>query len=792
MLVCDVPAYMLDWDGDKNRQASLCPQTLTTGSRQRVYWKCHVCGGRWQVSVKERRGCPYCSGYKALLGFNDLATVRPDLLSEWDFEKNTAVTPQTVTKGSQKSVFWRCAQGHSWRAQINSRVAGRGCPYCSNRKVWKGFNDLASVRPELVADWDTERNAPLTPENALASSKKAVWWRCHVCGFRWKAALSHRYRGNGCPACAHVRVYPGRNDLLTLYPEIAQEWAAGKNPLSPDQVAPFSRRRVFWVCPRGHEYAAVVSDRVKGTGCPLCAKERRVSFPEKAILFYILQKLPHARANYRSPWLGPYEIDIYLPEYQLGLEYDGVYGHSSSAGTARDQRKNQVCAANGVTLVRIREHGCPPTGPAAVDRFLAPGATVSDAVLLAFQSIADVTGQAFDPDPDGVDPDRDAGAIYSLIEYTEKENCLAVKAPQAAKLWHPTKNGMLLPDKVSVMSSKRVWWQGTCGHEWVSSVAYEASSGLCPYCSGKRILVGFNDLASVRPALALEWDIEKNAPLAPTQITAGSGKKVWWRCARGHSWQASVVSRSRGNGCPICANRIVLAGFNDVASFPSLLADWDTGKNLLPPQAVCIGSEKKAWWVCHLCGYHWQAGVTDRYHGTGCPDCARQARLRHVEKTYVSRSGSLLQNRPDLAAEWVRQRNPTGPDSVACGSRRKVWWVCRTCGFRWNASVTSRTRKNGSGCPQCSKARSVQSRQDTLLQKRAPLTVSHPAVAAQWCPEKNGALSVERVTSGSGKKVWWRCPFCGHEWQEPVYDRCRRGSHCPQCGALPASQDPQP
>lgn len=717
-------------------------------------------------------------------GYNDLATTNPELLSDWDYGKNDPLTPQDVTKGSQKKVWWKCTNGHSWFAQVNSRVAGRGCPYCCNRKVLRGYNDLATTRPDLLPDWDYEKNKELNPEEVIAGSKKVVWWKCHKCGYEWRTGIMQRHRGTGCPSCARVRVHKGKTDLLSLHPDLVKEWNFEKNPDSPADIACFSRKKVSWICPKGHEYMSVVSDRVKGNGCPICSRERRVSFPEKAILYYISKIVSDVEANYRQPWLKSYELDIYLPKYKTGIEYDGIYGHSKKAGISRDIRKNMVCSDNGVTLIRIREYGCPPLNSTSIDYILKPEDTVYDAVRTALESLSDLLGIRFPFASDMIDLERDSGSIYSLIEYSEKENSLEKKAPQVAGMWHPTKNGRLRPEFVSIASSKRVWWLGACGHEWISPVAYEAKSGLCPYCSGKRILQGFNDLATVNPAVSAEWDYEKNAPVTPQTVTAGSGKKVWWKCKKNHSWKASIVSRNRGNGCPICANRIALKGYNDVASAPGLFSDWNFEKNKENPETACIGSDKKVWWKCHECGHIWKASITDRYHGAACPACSKKARSIHVAQTYVSKSGSLLQNRPDLAAEWDFDKNSLLPEQVTCGSTKKVWWICKHCQNQWNASIVSRTRTAGSGCPECGTKKGAFNRQQTLLKKKAPLSVTHPDVAAAWNFEKNSSLTPDTVTSGSGRKVWWKCAYCGYEWESSVCDRCRRDSKCPKCRAI--------
>ena len=130
--ISDCPDWMLDWDKEKNAYNGLSPERITIGSRQRVFWSCHICGGQWDTVVKERRGCPYCSGFRALPGFNDLATISRDLVADWHPTKNRKLTPDQVLAASHRKVWWRCSScGNVWRAEIASRtVQGSGCPQC--------------------------------------------------------------------------------------------------------------------------------------------------------------------------------------------------------------------------------------------------------------------------------------------------------------------------------------------------------------------------------------------------------------------------------------------------------------------------------------------------------------------------------------------------------------------------------------------------------------------------------------------------------------------------------------
>ena len=119
-----------------------------------------------------------------------------------------------------------------------------------------------------------------------------------------------------------------------------------------------------------------------------------------------------------------------------------------------------------------------------------------------------------------------------------------------------------------------------------------------------------------------QWDTERNVAATPRTVSYGSQRKMWWRCEKGHSWQAPVYSRSGGAGCPYCTGRRVGQG-NDLASlYPALAAQWDLRKNApRKPSDVLAGSHSPAWWLCEK-GHSWQASVNSRLSGCGCPVCA--------------------------------------------------------------------------------------------------------------------------------------------------------------------------
>ena len=114
------------------------------------------------------------------------------------------------------------------------------------------------------------------------------------------------------------------------------------------------------------------------------------------------------------------------------------------------------------------------------------------------------------------------------------------------------KNTELCLDEITVGSNKKIWWRCSLGHEWESTIGNRSKGSGCPYCSNYKALVGYNDLATVNSELSSEWDYDKNGALKPTDVTAGSHKKVWWKCQNGHEWQAIIGSRNQGRGCQQC------------------------------------------------------------------------------------------------------------------------------------------------------------------------------------------------------------------------------------------------
>lgn len=102
-----------------------------------------------------------------------LASVHPELIPEWS-EKNLPLTPDKITFGSNKRVWWKGACGHEWETSVKARSKGEKCPICSGARVIEGINDLATLKPLLAQEW-SKKNKLKPTEVSVASHKKIIW-----------------------------------------------------------------------------------------------------------------------------------------------------------------------------------------------------------------------------------------------------------------------------------------------------------------------------------------------------------------------------------------------------------------------------------------------------------------------------------------------------------------------------------------------------------------------------------------------------------------------------------------
>ena len=311
------------------------------------------------------------------------------------------------------------------------------------------------------------------------------------------------------------------------------------------------------------------------------------------------------------------------------------------------------------------------------------------------------------------------------------------------------------PSNFSAGSDFEQNWICTVGHKWRARISDRTSgSGRCPTCIGKKVLKGFNDLATLNPLAASQafgWD--------PTTITVSSNKSLDWKCSKGHIWTTKPSSRrsSRSDDCPVCIGKKVLSGFNDLQTTHPELAKEANGWD---PAIIKAGSKKNLMWICSN-KHEWTARVSSRaLQGAGCRKCGTKSK---VPKTQNSRSRNLLPSIYSLNSQLASEALGWDPKLVSAGNNSKKTWKCSK-GHIWEAVVNSRVK--GRGCPVCAGKKVEKGFND--LAKLIP----------QIAGEANG-WDPSTVTVNSNKILSWICGE-GHIWTAKVASRAS-GKGCPVC-----------
>lgn len=682
-----------EWDYEKNIYT---PDTLSYGSTRSVFWKCQM-GHTWKSSLngrtsKEDNICPYCANRRVWQGFNDLATVNCEIVKEWDYEKNT-ILPTEVMEHSNKSVFWKCSRGHSYKAKISERTKKKatGCPYCANQKVLSGYNDLQTMYPELAKEYCEEKNI-IAKENIYGRSTKKVWWICSR-GHSFEARISDRVRGNGCPYCAGKKVLFGYNDLQTCFPKIAEEWDFSRNSnlhCSPDTITAGSTKEVWWKCKKGHSWKRRIEVRARlKTGCPYCAGQRVIEGEND---------LASTFPDIVNEW-----------DYELNGDWLPT---NTMAGSGR--RVHWICPKGHKYIATpnartSNRQNCPICSREKQTSF------PEQAIFFYLNKYFNVINRHLDgkieldiyiPDIkmaieyDGIYFHRGKAAAERELRknvYCENKNIDLYHVKETGeqlenddKLFYRSvpENGIILDKIISQLieiaankAGRAIRCDVNTNRDrdkiWEQYIALEKE----------------NSLQLLHPDIAAEWDSDMNGSLQPNQVSCGSHKRIHWICSRGHRYESSVNKRINGNGCPYCANKKVLVGFNDLRTCnPKIAKEWDYSKNGdEQPTNYTSGSGRMVYWICPK-GHSYQASIAKRVEGRGCPYC--------VNKKVLKGYNDITTTNPEVLMDWNYEKNIIAPSMLTAGSQKKVFWRCNVCGYEWESTPYLRVYK-GIGCVKC-------------------------------------------------------------------------------------------
>jgi hypothetical protein len=426
-----------------------------------------------------------------------------------------------------------------------------------------------------------------------------------------------------------------------------------------------------------------------------------------------------------------------------------------------------------------------------------------------------------------------SGCPYCSSLYPTLETCLSATNPEVVNLWDLEKNYPLTVFEIKPKSSKKVWWKCELGHSWHASPATLTRGHRCPYCSN-RLISEEKSITATNPKLLKEWDYERNKVFTPSDTSSNSGRKIWWKCEKGHSWQTSPNKRTQGTNCPYCTNQKTSDENNLLIKFPIIASEWDYEKNgNLNPEDVVFGSNKKIHWICNR-KHSWQTSISHRTtRGTNCPFC--NPNLSKLELRVFSELSYFFPNMERQKKIWGKEFDISNEEYKFC---------IEVDGYPWHKDKNLKDEIKNKLCDQNNYLliRIRDSRLEALgknnifykesksenhlntvkkvieilvnhldsddvvnvtLRKYAKakefaneitynkliselpgpgkdksLDVTHPLISKQFHPTKNGKLLPTMISIGSGMKLWWQCEK-GHEWEAYVYARTKGG--CPHC-----------
>ena len=595
------PEIAEEWHPTKN--GLLTPKDVAACTIKKVWWL-GKCGHEYFTSIANRtsskENCPYCSGKQVLAGFNDLATIYPEIAEEWHPTKNKGLLPTGVTKGSKKEVWWLGKCGHEWLASINSRTnisKGSGCPKC-NRELHTSF-------PEQAIFYYIKQYYP----DAINGDKKAIGMELDIYIPSCKIAIEYdgmAYHKNRKTDVRKNELCKSSNILLIRVQEQGVPSYTDcfcikrKNEQSKEDLSSTIRQLFYDIDNKLQVDIDVIRDETKILSLYVLKKKEAslaIVYPEIAEEWHPVKNgllLPTSvtkGSNKTVWWLG-----------KCGHEWVMPIQKRTSRGAGCPICSNNQVLIGFNDLATVYPEIASEWHPTKNNGLLPTDVTKNSNKKVWWLgkcghewsvSINSRTGKGH-------------GCPYCTGQQVLTGfNDLQTKYPEIAAEWHPTKNGNLRPTDFTKGTHKTIWWLGKCGHEWPAPINRRVSQGShCPICTGKQVLIGFNDLQTKYPEIAAEWHPTKNGLLTPKDVTAGSMIKVWWLGKCGHEWSVLINGRTnRKSGCPYC-NKTFGVSVQCIETgkiYTNLTeAKQDTGLTKANILQCCAGRNKTAG------GYHWK------------------------------------------------------------------------------------------------------------------------------------------------------------------------------------------
>lgn len=637
-----------------------------TDGIEKVRWICRKCGGSFYESIKEyvqtlktcgKVACPYCSNSRPLVGYNTLETVFDDIESRWSEHNKRSYQECTIT--SLYTATWICPKcGKEFDRNVAAYIKGIErnekealCPECAyaDRIERKGSPGDKIENIDEVWDGSNEKNYNEYP----ADSFDTVMWKCPDCGGRFSMMIAYYILQLDigrvpCPYCSGKEPLAGFNTIETVLPYAAEVWS-DENEKSYTNYLPDSDEYAKWVCRKCHgtfksPIDLYIRDAESGINrCPYC-----------------LNLEPKAGFNTLEMYIDDID-EVWSPKNMLSYTHYIFNCDMSALFICKKCHGTYSYAVN--RYVSERRKGL-ETCPYCQNKSVLAGYNSLDTVL------------------DNID---DIWSNKNERDYTE----------------------------FTIYSAKKVIWKcPKCGGDFRRKISdyirnFETGVENCPYCSGTKILAGYNSLDTVLDNIGDIWSSKNDRSY--TDFSSSSFETVEWKCpvCEGIFKQricSYVTQVENGNNpCPYCNGKRALAGFNSLETVIDDLDDvWDKS-NEKSYTEVMSDSSYNAYWKCRTCNGVYQKKVSDYVKAVKdgksiCPYCNNKKPLAGLN--------TIEDVKPDWLDEWSYRDNYLlcRPDEIMPNSMRKVWWKCKECGYLYKMSPKVRAMfefRHRKTCPRC-------------------------------------------------------------------------------------------
>lgn len=733
------PNLAKEWDESNEKT----PYDYTEHSRYVATWHCPKCGLKWEADISTRAAgygkCPNCYGSQT---FKERY---PELEKYYAKDNDFPFEEATVSDNTPRN--WICEHGHEFEDSFNNiHKRGFRCPYCESVKVLQGFNDFATLEPVISKDYDVEKNGN-TASDVLINNRPA-YFKCNQGHSFMRNIVQHVSLKGVCPVCNGYLLQTGVNDLATVYPQAAELWDYEKNDNTPDKVLATLGARYHYVCKEGHHFKCTLGDLVKNDyKCPVCTGDRvdpqttsiLAVNPELAEEFSEANDVTADFVNYNT------ERKVYWTCSTCGGDY--LYPvNERKIGDNSCPYCNHIRLKTGINDLTI-------TNPELAKEW-APSNTKQANEVGEWQSYV---GYWLCPDCGTVYPcevrDRSVGddscPVCANKQVKKGFNDLATLEPELADMLSP--NCERKADEIlRTCSYEALWVCPECAGEYrrpVKTKTHDNSD--CPYCNGRKVLTGYNDLATTNPELVAQYSSLNERPA--TMVRKDWNFYVYWECPKCHYIHARRLNEKApdNSDCPACNHVKTVQGVNTLqAEFPEI-AKHLSPNNDFTADEILSTSFRSVKWICPTCGGEYFAPVKDMVKGlVECPYCNNQRPLAGFNTLKVLY--------PEIAKE-MSPNNEKGPDNVLPTSAYFAEWTCSKCGYTYKASVKDRV-KLGNLCPACA-GKKAQAGLNSLLDV-------YPEIQDEWAVNENALLGIfpDEILPTSTARVWWECKDCGRKY----------------------------